>query len=245
MIMKKIKFAVLSRIYYLMDKCFPSKIKDARDIPIIINNYNRKETLLRLLRSLEKRGYNNIYIIDNQSTYPPLLTYYRECPYKVFRLKENKGFKALWKSELRRLFCRDYYIYTDSDVVLNDDCPDDVVDHLFRLMKKYKYAFKIGLSLRIDNLPDCYLQKNEVIAWEGKFFTNKNSDDLYRVPVDTTFALYRPKVGLSRSRYAEAYRTAYPYQLEHLPWYVDSANLTEEEKYYKESCTQATMWSHK
>lgn len=243
--LKKIKFAILSRFYYFKEKLVPSKINEARDIPIIINNYNRKETLVRLIDALGKRGYTNIYIIDNLSTYPPLLAYYLECPYKVFRLERNLGFKALWKSELRHLFCKDYYIYTDSDVVLCDDCPDDVVYYLLQMMKKYKYALKIGLSLRIDNLPDCYCKKKEVIAWESKYFENKNEDRLYRAPVDTTFAIYRPGSGLNRSRYAEVYRTAFPYQLEHLPWYSDSEKLTEEERFYQNSCTQATMWSGK
>lgn len=242
---KKLKFYFLSRFYYLQGLIIPSNIQEANEIPIIINNFNRKETLILLIESLEKRGYKNIYIIDNASTYPPLLDYYRECQYKVFRLDHNLGFKALWKSELKKQFCNDFYVYTDSDVVLRTDCPDDVIHYLFRLMKKYHYAAKIGLSLRIDNLPDCYKNKEEVINWESKYSQIKNQDDLYRAPIDTTLALYRPRVGLSRSRFAEAYRTASPYELEHLPWYIDSSNLSEEEKYYRESCTQKTMWSCK
>ena len=44
-----------------------------KDIPIIINNYNRLEMLTKLIHGLENKGYHNLYIIDNQSTYPPLL----------------------------------------------------------------------------------------------------------------------------------------------------------------------------
>ena len=39
--------------------------KNIKDIPIIINNRNRMQNLLRLIEWLEKNGYNNIYIIDN------------------------------------------------------------------------------------------------------------------------------------------------------------------------------------
>lgn len=42
-----------------------------KNIPIIINNFNRLTCLQRLIASLEVRGYHNIYIIDNNSTYPP------------------------------------------------------------------------------------------------------------------------------------------------------------------------------
>lgn len=223
----------------------PSKIQDAFDIPIIINNFNRLTTLKKLVSSIEKRGYKNIYILDNNSSFPPLLDYYRSCPYEVIMLKENLGFKALWKNkEVRKRFCNDYYVYTDSDVVLCEDCPHDIITHLHRLLKnKYKYSAKIGLSLCIDDLPDCYSLKQKVIEWESKYYKNKNEDNLYRAPVDTTFALYRPKVGLSRSRSIETYRTAHPYQLKHLPWYTDSQNISAEELYYITHCKQVTSWS--
>lgn len=230
-----------------MELCMPSQITNAYEIPIIINNFNRLSTLRLLLESLEKRGYKNIYILDNASTYPPLLEYYKICPYKVILLGENLGFRALWKSKKNRtLFCNDYYIYTDSDVMLAENCPDDVVGHLFYLLKeKYKYAAKIGLSLRIDDLPDCYALKSKVMEWEQQFYTYENADHLHPAPVDTTFALYRPRVGLSRSRSVESYRTAAPYSLKHLPWYMDSEHLSEEELYYVRQCKHATSWSSK
>ena len=242
-IFKQGKNIILSRYYHFMEFLFPSAIKEAREIPIIINNFNRLDTLVGLIKALEKRGYLNIYIIDNLSTYPPLLEYYKICPYKVFMLGKNLGFKALWKSKLSNQFCNDYYIYTDSDVIPVDECPNDFIDHLFKLLKKYKYASKIGLSLRIDNLPDHYALKDKVIEWESKFYKFRNNDALYLAPIDTTFALYRPRVGLSRSRFVECYRTSFPYQVEHIPWYSNSTNLSDEEKYYVNHCAQPTEWS--
>lgn len=67
---------------------FAKKGVDVKDIPIIINNFNRVTTLSKLITTLEVRGYKNIYIIDNASTYKPLLKYYEDTPYKVFRLKK-------------------------------------------------------------------------------------------------------------------------------------------------------------
>lgn len=240
--------ARLKALYYrLREQLQPSAISRGTDVPIIINNFNRLTTLQQLIRSLTQRNYRHIYIIDNNSTYPPLLEYYNACPYPVIRLSENVGFKALWKvKELRKRFCGDYYIYTDADVMLDDNCPTDVVDHLLELLKnRYPMAAKIGLSIRIDDLPDCYSHKQQVIRWEQRYYAHKakNDDTLFRAPVDTTFALYRPRVGLSRSRAVEAYRTAAPYQIRHLPWYTDSNNLTKEEQYYISHCRRATSWS--
>lgn len=109
--MKLFKYAknyLISFYYLIREKCNPSSIKNGKEIPIIINNFNRLTTLCLLIEALEKRGYSNIYIIDNASTYPPLLEYYNKCPYTVFRLTENLGFKALWKSHLNKKLCNDY-----------------------------------------------------------------------------------------------------------------------------------------
>ena len=222
---KNIKRAIswlVSCYYFFRETVSPSKIQTGKDIPIIINNFNRLTSLQQLLDALTIRGYTNIYILDNASTYPPLLDYYDTCPFPVLRLSENLGFKALWKSPLRKRFCRDYYIYTDSDVVPVKECPNDFIDYFLRELKRHPLARKIGFSLRIDNLPDCYAHKDKVIR---------------------SFALYRPRVGLSRSRFVEAYRTPYPYQAEHLPWYNDSSNLSAEEQYYISHCKHVTEWT--
>ena len=244
-IAKRFMAAVKSRYFRLREKLSPSRIRNAGDIPVIINNFNRLTTLRSLITSLEERGLHNIHILDNDSTYPPLLEWYRTCPYEVIHLGRNLGFKALWKDKAtRRRFCRDYYTYTDSDVVLDDDCPADVMERLYRLLKdRYPYAAKIGLSLRIDNLPEHYAHKQKVLEWESRYYTHPTGTGLYRAPVDTTFALYRPRVGLSRSRAVEAYRTAVPYRLKHLPWYTDSQHPSDEERYYTDHCRHATEWS--
>lgn len=238
---------IRSRYFYWRERLQPSKITSAREIPIIINSFNRLTTLKLLVSSLEKRGYTNIHILDNCSTYPPLLEWLDSCPYEVIHLPGNLGFKALWKHKpSRKRFCSDYYIYTDADVELDEACPDDIIERMFSLLHdSYPYAFKIGPSIRIDDLPDCYSRKQEVIDWESKFFTRPEGDSLFRAPIDTTFALYRPRIGLSRRPSLEAYRMAAPYQIRHLPWYEDSANLTDEEQYYKSHCRCVTAWSSK
>lgn len=238
---------IRSRYFYWRERLQPSKIRSAREIPIIINSFNRLTTLKALISSLEERGYTNIYILDNCSTYPPLVEWLKQTRYEVIHLPANLGFKALWKHKpSRKRFCSDYYIYTDADVELDKDCPGDIVERMFALLHdSYPYAFKIGPSIRIDDLPDCYSRKQEVIEWESRFFTRPEGENLFRAPIDTTFALYRPRIGLSRRPSLEAYRMAAPYQIRHLPWYEDSLCPTEEEIYYKEHCCHVTAWSGK
>ncbi len=238
---------IRARYFWLRERISPSKYSDARQIPIIINSFNRLSTLKQLIASLEQRGWTNIYILDNCSTYPPLLEWFKSTKYEVIYLPANLGFKALWRHKpSRKRFCGDYYIYTDADLVLDKDCPADIIDRMFKLLKNnYPYAFKIGPSIRIDDLPDCYNRKREVIEWESQFFLRPVGDGLYRAPIDTTFALYRPRIGLSRRMSLESYRMAAPYQIVHLPWYENSDALTDEEQYYKSHCSHATSWGGK
>lgn len=227
-----------------MDFLFGWEPVNFKEIPIIINNFNRLETLRVLIKDLEDRGYYNIFIIDNQSTYPPLLDYYKECNYRVFRLKKNIGFKALWKSGLWYRFFRGYYCYTDSDLSLVPECPENFLEVLYGLLKKYPEVHKTGLSLRIDNLPDHYERKKEVVEWESRFFKIEKEKNVFIAPIDTTFALYRPfsRRG-KRDGSDEILRVGFPYQCEHLPWYMDSQNPTEEEIYYNKSVMKPTHWS--
>lgn len=244
MTFKRIKYAVKSALLRLYSRHICPPPTDAKKIPVIINNFNRLTTLKRLIASLTSRGIDNIIILDNASTYPPLLEWYKNCGHTVIHLEGNLGFKALWKSRLtKNLYRKGWYIYTDSDVELAKDCPDDIIERMLHVMTVERpSALKTGPSLLINDLPDCFANKTDVIAHEQKFWEHREGD-LFRAPIDTTFALYRPLSGLNRSRAAEGYRLAPPYALRHLPWYADSANPSVEELFYRQACTQPTMWT--
>jgi hypothetical protein len=231
---------------YLLELILPSKIVDYKQIPIIINNFNRLDSMIKLINSLEKRGYSNIFIIDNLSTYPPLLEYYKTCRYTVFRLDQNIGMTALWTSGIYKRFKADFFVYTDSDIVPIEECPDDFLLFFLETLKKYKLAQKVGFSLKLDDIPDCYALKNDVIFWEKQFFDRKRDEFLYWAPIDTTFALYRPRGKRKHANYSiEMYRTAFPYMARHLPWYIDSENPDEENRYHMSQTLVQTSWSKK
>jgi hypothetical protein len=233
----QIKFNIYANYKAYIEKSNPPELVDYRAIPIVINNFNRLEFLLRLLKSLTIRGYRNIVILDNLSTFPPLLSYYESCPHDVIRLEKNFGEKALWKSGFIKKINSSFFAYTDPDVEIIDECPDDFLDHFRNILIERKLAHKVGFSLKIDDLPNHYPLSEQVYQWEKNFYTELVADNLYRAPIDTTFALYRPRCDrLIRSRSAEIYRVGIPYQLRHLPWYVNPENLSEEEQYYIDTC---------
>lgn len=221
-----------------------SKKISHKDLPIIINNYNRVNTLKQLITALENRGYNNIHIVDNKSTYPPLLEFYKKTNHKVHLLNKNYGSKAFWKSGLWLKFTRGHYVITDSDVVPIDECPDDFLNYFLTLHKKYSKLHKVGLSLKIDDLPDTFKNKNDVYNWEKKYYENPIEPNVFKAPIDTTFALYKPFTKLGeRDGSTLMFRVNQPYQARHLPWYIDNDNLDEEEVYYLNSLQKRTHWS--
>ncbi len=218
---------------------------ETKSIPIIINNRNRLSYLKRLIDSLRIRGYSNIHIIDNDSTFPPLLEYYdsigEEC--SIHFLKKNEGFCALWDTDVFDLNFRDkYYVYTDPDLEIHEDCPNDFIKKMLFELWRNPQLGKIGLGLVIDDLPDHYDKKDEVIEWEKQYFVSKISRDVFNAPVDTTFALYRPnKIG--PAGFVKSARLAHPYVAKHLPWYENSANNTDENKYYIRNSATSTHWT--
>ncbi|MCX5706426.1 MAG: glycosyltransferase family 2 protein [Candidatus Omnitrophica bacterium] len=222
---------LIFRIECRIKSIFYRPIKDYRNIPVIINNFNRLDFLVKVLDWLEKAKMRNIYIIDNASTYPPLLEFYRNvCKYPVFYLDKNAKYLALWVTHIYKYFINDYYVYSDPDIVPIEDCPLDVIDYFVKILEKHPEIEKVGFGLKIDDLTDHYALKQQVIDYESKYWKVKVDDNLYAAPIDTTFGLYRPKV--KGDWQLKAYRTGYPYLARHLSWYVNTNELNEEEKYY-------------
>lgn len=212
---------------------------DYKSVPVIINNYNRLEWLIQLISWFEKAGMEHIYIIDNSSTYSPLLAYYEETKHTVIRLSANLGYKAYWDTKVCLWFKGLPYVYTDPDVFPNDATTLDVVKHLLAILKANNDVTKVGLALKIDDIPDSYQLKNEVLAWEQKYWREEVMKDVYKADIDTTLALYAPDV--YGQQWGKTYRVAGRYELRHLPWYVDSNSISEEERYYRRQ-TIGSSW---
>jgi hypothetical protein len=229
---------------------FEKKIKNFYDIPIIINNYNRLTTLKNLVEDLRKRGYKNIIILDNYSTHPELHNYYNQLKseriVKLYLFNKNYGSKSLWKSGIFYKYMFSNFCYTDSDLFIHQDCPDDFMKKFKEILEEHKKCYKVGFSLVIDDLPDHYNQKVNVIKWESQFYENEIEKGLYLAPIDTTFALYRP---FSRRGNRDGsdfmIRLGKPYSCFHMPWYANSNNLDKEELFYKNSLIKKTHWSSK
>lgn len=201
-----------------------------KKIKAFIVNRNLVSTLKDTIDFLLAEPRVETIILDQDSSYPPLLEYYKNCGARVIYNKSNDGPYSVWK--LKDEFNNEPFIVTDSDCNYND-IPSDWLDIMLDCLKRHQ---KVGFSLKIDDLPDNELTE-QVKHWENRFWQNKCPDG-WIAHVDTTFALYRAK---SEFLY-ESIRLDHPYTIKHIPWYIDKENVPEEWKYYIEHTSSISYW---
>lgn len=237
--MQNIKLFILHHYYRCTTKYNKHNYKE---LPIIINNFNRLGYLKKLIPSLQRRGYSNLIILDNASTYPPLVEWYKnECDVRVIYLDGNYGHKALWTSGAIEEFKNDYFVYTDPDLELLDECPEDFLYQMLQKLKAHVKGQKIGLSLKIDDIPDSYKFKADVLKQEEPFF-EKMEYGMYIADIDTTFAIHKPNAEGGYVDDMVTYRMPYPIQCRHLPWYEDSNQMSDEDQYYLSTKRKDVSW---
>jgi hypothetical protein len=217
---------------------------DIKRTPVFITSFNRPRYLSLLVSWLEENDFENIIILDNASTYPPLLDYLSRSPHQVHSFPSNLGHLALWRSgQLTHIVNKIPFILTDCDIIPDIDCPDDFIELFFHLLLSNPDLTKVGFSLRIDNLPDHYISRGDVIAHESVFWRDQRSDGHFNAPIDTTFALYKPNISPEHPEWFRSIRTAPPYSALHLPWYENSRHLDNEEIFYRTRATSLTHWT--
>jgi len=219
--------------------------KNYRDIDVFIISYNRLTYLKKLVEWLERADFKNIHVVDNDSTYPPLLEYLNSSRHNVYKMDKNYGHLVVWEcGKFDEIIKNNNYIVSDCDVLPVDQCPRNVIEYFLSVLKRYPKITKAGFSLKIDDLPDNYVYKKSVIDWEAKFWKNKIADNLYEASIDTTFALYRSGIYPSDKNWWKSIRTGFPYLCRHLPWYEDSNNPSEEEIFYQRNLkNRSSFWS--
>lgn len=216
------------------------------ETPIFLIAYNRLDPLQRVVGWLERAGYRNLHIIDNASTYPPLLEWLAASPHAVHRMDKNYGHLVLWDSgRFDDVILHRNFVLNDCDVLPVEDCPADVVERLAKILERYPNFTKVGLSLKIDDLPDHYALKPKVLEWEAPFWEHPlENATLYEAAVDTTFAYYRPGITPKDQRWWRSLRTAAPLTARHLPWYADTSHPSAEDIYYQTHLKEmSSQWS--
>lgn len=246
----KFKRYLLWDIHTILHRIEPDYSKIAKDsIPVLINNFNRLELLQKQidwLLSLEDKV--SIIIIDNLSTYPPLLEYYENIKHpqiQVVYLNFNSWRKGAEYLGEKKLADFEKYIITDSDLLAFESTPSNLISHISKLMDKYPQYNHIGTSLEINDLPDYNPLKKKIIQHESQYWTPaaKVIDNEVSIAlVDTTFAMYRNTSRVLPT--GPALRTLRPFTLKHVDWYLDPNQNSSEYQFYLDSCKSFATWAH-
>jgi len=199
------------------------------NIPIIIVCYNNfkyvKNTLTQIIK-INKEYYNNIQILDNNSTCLETIEFLKNVDVKVIynyiniSPTINEFFNKHVYDNLPETF-----IITDPDLQLNENIPHDFIQILLNLSYKYKF-YKIGFALDISDFDEMYNDNSyfmnksiydlEIEFWKYKI--NNNEYELYFAPIDTTFCLINKKYINSNIQC----RIAGNFTAKHLPWYINN-----------------------
>ncbi len=220
------------------------KFPSWRDVPIFINARDRLGVLKKLIDWLLDAGYRNLIILDNNSTYPPLLEYYfalqKDSRIKIVQLGKNLGYKALWLSGiLEKMKISTPYVYTDPDVLPIERCPKNFVKKLMEILNSNHEIRKVGLGLVWEDVT--FFDKEETKRRELNFYAGSQiGDNLFYAQVDTTFALYS---NVRHYSLRFSLRTTGNLMAYHLPWYFDYDNLPDDEKYYMQHADKNSVTS--
>ena len=223
-----------------------------KNIPIVILNRDRLYPLIEQVTVLKSKGYTNIIVIDNQSTYLPLIEWYAKGEVEVFHnnLTENSchAFRDLVLQGHPKFtnIISDWYVFNDSDIIPLDNVPEDFIEDLKNYAIHHNKT-KVGMSIKIDDLDMSYQLNQWVYSYESTYWTNAiidNGIELYPHPIDTTFAIHAPNTLPTWSN--DTLRVGIPYIAKHAPFYYNPENLPEDEKYYLTHMNRnSSNWSSK
>jgi hypothetical protein len=185
-----------------------------------------------------------ITVVDNASTYPPMVKLLHEISskYELIRLNENRGPHLLIRDLNYYEKLPNYFILSDPDIEISRNIPEDFVKTLIEVSEEFKIG-KVGLALAIPNEEELlekfiYMdgEKRSLIEWEEQFWENEvgktsHGDSIFLTTLDTTFALYNKKYFNLEDRY-KSLRIGGRYTSKHLGSYAKTIVPQEENEYY-------------
>jgi FkbM family methyltransferase len=216
-----------------------------KSMPILIPAFNSVTYLRATVSELRRRGFQNLVVVDNASTFPPMLEYLSQIDREitVIRLRDNRGPRDLFLDRKNFVSLPQYFCITDPDLEFNPALPEDFLCELAVLTEEHqvgKAGFAISLADREKMQEDVFevgtnrarIWEREAQFWEQKIGLTSTGDEVYRAGIDTTFAVYNKRY-FDASHYWYAVRVAGKYTCRHLPWYKETGLPAEEEEYYR------------
>ena len=216
-------------------------------IPIYVPVFNNPTYTKYFVEQLQENQCNDIYIVDNKSDYPPMISLLKELEqkYNVVRLDRNEGPHFILRNQnfyksLPEIFC-----LSDPDMELSRNLPKEFLADLLQISNQYKMG-KVGFALEVpaeEELKDIELNMEGKIwnmrEWESQWWENcigksLSGDDLYMTTLDTQFALYNKNYFDPNDRY-RCIRVAGRFTAKHLGLYKKTIVPEAEQEFYRNS----------
>lgn len=200
-------------------------------IPVIINNRDLYTWPVAMVHRIMKyHNVGDIIIVDNSSTYPPLIHWYDRQNLVQVKRCSNLGHAGAWLSDAVSELGSEFYVVTDSDLGL-EDTPNDTLMVLLEKLNKQPDLGKIGLGLNWQIVfPESPYYNRLNLYEKDRWEKSEVEDDVYvDVQIDTTFALYnKPHYFIGGGS------LTFPYVARHYPWElsIQKAKDTPDFKYY-------------
>ena len=221
-----------------------SKDMFKKNMTCVIIGFNQPTYIKKMVKQLEIYT-NDIVIIDNNSTFEPLLKYYdNEYKYTLLKMKANLGHKVYEKPFMEKIV-GDIYILTDPDLEFNKKLPKDFIENMINISNYYQ-AEKVGfalLYLATDIRPDIKAFGKTIKEWEKQYWTYKYyypgfDHDIWSAAIDTTFCL------INKQNKGGHYRIAGDYLCKHLPWHIgfEKEIPKDEFEYYMRNNVSTNYW---
>ena len=213
-------------------------------IPIYIPTFNNPTYTSNFISQLERFNLNKVTVVDNASTFPPMVKLLHEISskYELIRLNENRGPHLLIRDLNYYEKLPNYFILSDPDIEISRNIPEDFINTLIEVSEEFKIG-KVGLALAIpkeEELIEKFIymdgEKRSLIEWEEQFWENEvgktsQGDSIFLTTLDTTFALYNKKYFNLEDRY-KSLRIGGRYTSKHLGSYAKTIVPQEENEYY-------------
>lgn len=214
-------------------------------IPILIPSFNAVSYVRGMVEQLRQRGFRHLVVVDNASSYPPMLEYLAAPgpDVTVVLQAENKGPHNLFLDPVTYVALPEFFCITDPDLALNPAMPEDFVAHLTAATESFSVG-KAGLAIDIADRPAMRQEDFrigdrswKIWEWENQFWQEQvgllsSGDPVFRAAVDTTFAIYNKRF-FKKEDPLNSVRIAGRYTCRHLPWYRDVGLPAEEEDFYR------------
>jgi hypothetical protein len=225
----------------------PNKINGLlkKNITVMVLSYNNL-TYLKMMVNQMLKYTHDIVVVDNKSSFPPLIEYLKEIEdhLSVQYMDKNYG-HSVYHNPILQKIVGPIYILTDPDIELPENIPSNFIENFYQISNQY-HANRVGVALDIfsDNIRKekiLYNKQYTIVEWETQFWKNKlnnNDFELYHAPIDTTFCLINNNMNNSSH-----IRVAGKYMSKHLPWYVNwKSKLLENEYEFYLSSNISTNW---